>query len=99
MNRLPSKLLIQLGIDSCKISLVCLPLIFFSIKTKSPLSVGRISRSSRVTSCLRANPSAALVGFPSLKAAFTGGPFITSSRSFCCSGSPEINMASRLGVP
>ena len=61
--------------------------------------MGRISRSSIFTSCLRAKPSAALVGFPSLNAAFAGGPLMILSRSFCCSGIPEIKIASRLGVP
>ena len=88
INLLPSNLLIHWGISSAKISAVGRPGIFLRIKIKSPLSVGRISKLSISTPCFLANPSAALVGLPSLNAVAAGGPLISSSRSLCWVGSP-----------
>ena len=99
MNRFPSNLVIHSGVNSDKISAVNRPGIFFKTKTKSPLEVGRISKSSKVTPCFLINPSAAEVGFPSLKAVEAGGPLISSSRSGWWLGSPSINTANRRGVP
>ncbi len=82
-----------------RISVVERPLILLFTKTKSPLSVGRTCKAETSTPCFLAKPSAALVGLPSLKAAFAGGPFTSSSRSACWGGKPLINTANLRGVP
>ena len=99
INRLPSKFQTHWGTSSVKISAMGRPGICLLTKTKSPLSVGRISKAEISTPCLVAKPMAALVGCPSLKAACAGGPLISSSLSACWEGKPVIRTANRRGVP
>ena len=99
MKRSPSSPRIQSGTISCSSSAVARPGIFCCTNTNGPLSVSRTSRSATLTPLEAANPSAALVGLPALKAALAGGPLASSSRSGCRSGRPLISTAKRRGVP
>ncbi len=65
----------------------------------TPFSVSNLSRAATSTPQERANPKAALVGWPFLSnAAAIAGPLLSICRSACPVAMPSMNTAKRRGV-
>ncbi len=86
------------GSASARMSRDGRPAVFLRYARYSPRGVSCRSRAATSTPILRAKPSAAPVGWPSLKAAETGGPETSSSASACRSASSAARSTRRRGV-
>jgi len=80
-------------------SAVGCPAIVLRAHRYSPLSVVTVSSCETSSPCPRANPSAALVGWPfSSKAAFLAGPIFSTTWSSCFGARSAMCSTSRRGV-